>query len=79
MTTVGLSLDIFCRGLLRELSADYEVIALASPDSRLSEVGHREGVRYIGVSMRRDISPLSDLISLFRLIHIRSSRRSYEC
>ncbi len=75
MTTVGLSLDIFCRGLLRELSADYEVIALASPDSRLSELGHREGVRYIGVSMRRDISPLSDLISLFRLVRVMRRER----
>lgn len=70
MSTVGLSLDIFCRGLLRELSADYEVIALASPDSHLAELGRREGVKAVGVRMKREISPFSDLLSLVRLIRV---------
>lgn len=70
MATVGLSLDIFCRGLLRELSTDYELIALASPDSHLDELGRREGVRHIGVAMQRNISPLSDLRSLIKLIRV---------
>lgn len=70
MSTVGLSLDIFCRGLLRELSADYDVIALASPDSHLEELGRREGVTVIGVPMKREISPISDLVSLVRLVRV---------
>ena len=59
MTTVGLSLDTFCRGLLAELrdSCGHEVIALSSPDGHLTSLGEREGVRTIGVAMRRDISP----------------------
>lgn len=70
MATVGLSLDTFCRGLLRELSADYEVIALSSPDSHLAELGRREGVKTIGVTIKREVSPISDLRSLFKLIKI---------
>ncbi len=70
MATVGLSLDTFCRGLLRELSADYEVTALSSPDSHLAELGRREGVKTIGVEIRRDVSPVSDLRSIFRLIKV---------
>ena len=72
MATVGLSLDTFCRDLLAELrdSCGHEVIALSSPDPALATLGEREGVRTIGVAMRRDISPLSDLLSLFRLVRV---------
>lgn len=68
MATIGLSLDTFCRGLLQELSADYEVVALSSPDSHLDSLGKREGVRTIGVEMKREIAPLADLRSLIRLV-----------
>ena len=71
MSTVGLSLDVFCRGLLNELKAEgYDVTALSSPDAELTRLGEREGVRTVGVRMRRDISPLSDLVSLVRLIRV---------
>lgn len=72
MTTVGLSLDTFCRGLLAELrdSCGHEVIALSSPDGHLTSLGEREGVRTIGVAMRRDISPWADLRSLCRLVRV---------
>ena len=67
--TIGLSLNAFCRGLLRELTEEgYEVVALSSPDADLQQVGEREGVRTIGVPMERRISPLKDLVSLVRLI-----------
>lgn len=72
MATVGLSLDTFCRGLLSQLrdAEGYEAIALSSPDASLSELGQREGVRTIGVAMHRDIAPLSDIVSLCRLISV---------
>lgn len=71
MTTVGMSLDIFCRGLLRELSGEgYEVVAIASPDDSLANLCKREGVRGIGVEMRREIAPLADLRSLIRLTKV---------
>ncbi|MCQ2266415.1 MAG: glycosyltransferase family 4 protein [Bacteroidaceae bacterium] len=66
--TIGMSLDIFCRGLLRELSEEgHDIVALSSPDSDLHSLGEREGVRTIGVEMARQISPWSDLRSLWKL------------
>lgn len=68
--TVPLSLDLFCRGLLRELSSRYEIIALSSPLPELDSIRKREKVRTIAVPMARKIAPLSDLKSLFRLIRV---------
>ena len=67
-TTVPESLDVFCRGLLRELSEKYEVIALSSPSEVLDMVGRREGVRTIAVPMERHIAPWKDIVSLWRLV-----------
>ena len=67
--TVGISLDTFCRGLLKDLQEKgYEVIALSSPDNELKQVEQREKVRTIGISMKRHIAPLKDFVSLIRLI-----------
>lgn len=69
--TVGMSLDIFCRGLLSELRAEgHDIIALSSPDDALQALGQREGVRTIGIEMARHISPLRDLLSLWQLWRI---------
>ena len=69
--TIGMSLNIFCNGLLRELKEEgYEVIALTSPDADLRELGEREGVRTIGVEMERHVSPWKDLVSLVRLTQV---------
>lgn len=71
MTTVGLSLDTFCRGLLAELSEEgYDVVALSSPDQHLTSLCSHEGVRGIGVKMTRNISPLADLRSLWTLVKV---------
>lgn len=69
-TTVPMSLDAFCKGMLRELSEKYEVICLSSPDKELQIVSDREGVRSISVPMERHISLKNDIVSLFRLIKI---------
>lgn len=68
--TVPLSLDLFCRGQLRELSQEYDVVALSSPDPELEDIRKREGVRTVGVPMRRKIGPFHDLVSLLRLFRI---------
>ena len=65
--TVPLSLDLFCRGLFRELAASYDVVALSSPQPELEQIRRREGVRTIGVPMQRKIAPLRDLFSLCRM------------
>lgn len=68
--TVPLSLDLFCRGVLRELSEYYEVVALSSPGSELDTVARRENVRTVAVPMERQIAPWSDVVALFRLVRI---------
>jgi len=64
-STVPLSLNAFCRGMLKELSAKYEVIGLSSPGRELDEVAGREGIRVIAVPMERHISILKDFKSLW--------------
>lgn len=69
-STVPQSLETFCKGMLKELSADYDVVALSSPGEALDIIAQREGVRTIAVSMVRHISILKDLKSLFALIKV---------
>ena len=69
-STVPMSLNIFCRGLLHDMSYYCEVVAASSPGKELDEIADREHVRCIPVEMHREISPLADLRSLFRLIHL---------
>lgn len=69
-TTVPMSLEAFCKGMLRELSGKYEVIALSSPGEEMQVIAEREGVRTIEVPMERHISFLKDIVSLCRLIRV---------
>jgi glycosyltransferase involved in cell wall biosynthesis len=69
-TTVPLSLNTFCKGILKELSEKYEVIGLSSPGEDLDLVGKREGIRTIAVSMERHISLAKDLKSLSKLVGV---------
>ena len=69
-TTVPLSLNTFCNGMLRELSERYEVIAVSSPGEELKEVASREGVRTIAVPMERHISLWQDLKALVLMIGV---------
>mgnify|MGYP000712044020 CR=1 FL=1 len=67
ISTVPISINVFCKGLLQELANHYNVIVVSSPGEDLREVETREKVRTIAVPMRRHISPLHDLISLWQL------------
>lgn len=69
-TTVPMSLDAFCNGMLKELSEKYEVVALSSPGPELPVIEAREGVRTIKVPMERHISPIKDFIALLKLIKV---------
>lgn len=70
MSNIPISMDIFCRDLLKELSKDYEVTALSSPGKELDSIREREGVRTIALPMERRISPFKDLASLRRLVKL---------
>lgn len=67
-STVPMSLDIFCREQLRELSERYDVVVLSSSGKELDELGCREGVRTVSVEMERHISPFKDIKSLLQLV-----------
>jgi glycosyltransferase involved in cell wall biosynthesis len=69
-TTVPMSLDAFCKGMLKELSSKYEVVALSSPGVEFPLVAEREGVRTIAVPMERHISVTHDISSLWELIKV---------
>jgi len=69
-TTIPLSLDVFCRGVLKQLSEKYEVVALSSPGKEMETIAEREGVRTISVPMERHISLWKDLKSLCLLIKV---------
>lgn len=69
-TTIPLSLNAFCKGMLRELSEKYEVIALSSPGEELEEVARREGMRTVAVPMERRISLFKDLKALIKMISV---------
>lgn len=70
-STIPTSLNIFCRGLLKESQSrhGYEVIALSSSGDDLKEIADREAVKTIAVDMRRKISIINDIISLSKLCH----------
>lgn len=76
-TTVPMSLNTFCKGLLKELQEEegYEVVALSSPGKELNEIASREGVRTIAVPMERRISPFKDIRSLLQLIKVFRSEK----
>lgn len=76
-TTVPQSLDVFCKGMLKELSEKYEVVALSSPGEPLDRVREREGVRTIAVPMERHISLMKDMKALLIMIKTLRKERPY--
>ena len=52
-----------------------EVTAVSAPGWDLAEVAQQEGVRTIAVPMERELSPLRDLVSLWRLFRLFRSLR----
>lgn len=75
ISTVPQSLNKFCKGILKELSATHDVVAVSSPGEALNEVARREGVRTIAVSMQRHISLLNDVKSLWNMWQVMRRER----
>jgi len=68
IVTVPLSAHALLRGQLRYMREHgLEVIVVTSPGEELEMVAMAEGVEVLKVPMRREISPLHDLVSLWRL------------
>ena len=71
LTTVPLSLNVLIKGQLRYMSKFFEVKAISSgPLSELDIVKKNEGVEVQEVTMSRQITPIKDLLALFKLVRI---------
>jgi glycosyltransferase involved in cell wall biosynthesis len=58
----------FYRGLIRHLrEAGFEPVLLSAPGPELQAASEEEGVACIALSMEREIAPLKDLVSLWKL------------
>src|ERR1019366_99497 len=66
-STIPLSLDILLKGQLRFLNQYYEIIAVSGEGQHLRNVEQREGVHVFPVAMQRNVSPVRDLVSLWKL------------
>lgn len=69
-STVPLSLDVLLKGQLKFLDQHFEVVAVSGQDNHLETVKKREGVRVVPLEMQRQISPVKDLVSLWKLYRL---------
>jgi|GEM_PF-37685 len=65
--TVPLSLNLLLRGQLEYLNRYFDVTALSGSGPDMDETSRREKVKTHSIEMRRNIAPLHDLISLWKL------------
>lgn len=76
LNTIDWSLGML-RGQLRFLNQEFEVVAVADDSGELAKVAEREGIRTIGVPMRREISLAADCRSLVALYKLFRRERPY--
>lgn len=76
LNTIDWSLNML-RGQLRFLTQEFEVVAVADDSGELAKVAEREGIRTIGVPMRREISLAADCRSLVALYKLFRRERPY--
>jgi glycosyltransferase involved in cell wall biosynthesis len=75
ITTVDLTIYYLMLNQLLDLQkAGYKVLGISSPGPNTSSI-EAAGIRHISVSMTRKISPLADIVSLWRLFRIIRSER----
>ncbi|SHM61923.1 glycosyltransferase family 4 protein [Flavobacterium saccharophilum] len=65
--TIPVSLNVLLKGQLQFLNEYYDVTAISGKDEFLVELKEREKVRVFGIEMQRQIAPIKDLKSLWRL------------
>jgi glycosyltransferase involved in cell wall biosynthesis len=77
ITTVPQSFRGLLRGQLRFMSDHYDMIGISSPGEILAEVADYEQVRFMPLEMTRTISPIKDIISVWRLFRIFKAKRPF--
>ena len=75
-TTSPITFNILMAGHLHFMkNAGLDVTAVASPGTELDMVAKREQIEVAAVPMRRELSPVSDLLALIRLLRLMRSSR----
>ncbi len=67
ITTIPLSLDKLLSGQLQYMNNFYEVIAVSSDHEYLKKIGLRENVKTFPIEMSRKITPIKDLLAVFKI------------
>jgi glycosyltransferase involved in cell wall biosynthesis len=67
VATVPISLDKLLEGQLRYLNQFYNLIGVSGEDELLRKVEKREKIQVYPIKMQRSISPIDDVVSLFKL------------
>ncbi|WP_405369149.1 glycosyltransferase family 4 protein [Nonlabens sp. Asnod2-A12] len=68
ITTVPISLEKLLEGQLSFMSKHFDVTAISSEDKRLNVYGDKEGVKTHYLELTRKITPLKDLVAVFKLV-----------
>jgi len=69
ITTIPRSLNFF-KKQISEIHKTFDVSLISSPSEILEDIAKREGVESIGIEIKREISIINDLKSLFKLTSI---------
>ena len=67
ITTVPMSLNFF-KGQIGNLSKDFDITLISSPDKELEQIAYSEKVKYSAIQMKRDIAIRDDIFSLLRFL-----------
>lgn len=71
VTALGLSARCFLGEHFRALTRQgYEVILVCSDDQDANAVANQTGIRFIPINVKQNTSPLSDLVSLWRMTRL---------
>jgi len=70
ITTVPISLKILLKDQLRFMNKHFDVVGVSSYGKELFEVEKQEGIRVVALDMSREITPLKDIVSLFKMVFL---------
>lgn len=73
-TTVPMSLNFF-KGQINELSKEFDVTLISSPDNVLKKIAQRENVKYRTIAMKRDISLKDDISGFLKFLYLFAKER----
>jgi glycosyltransferase involved in cell wall biosynthesis len=67
ITTIPLSLEKLLEGQLAFMKTHFEVVAVSAEPDRLESYAKKEGVRFFFLELTRKISPIKDIVAVFKL------------